>query len=105
MAGPLRFREVSAAWGLDFRHHHGGAGKYYMVELMGGGVVLFDYDGDGDLDVLFVDAGRLPGHQAEAPRTRLFRHDGGGHFVDVTARSAIKVSAYGLGGAPADVDG
>jgi hypothetical protein len=105
MAGPLRFREVSAAWGLDFRHHHGGSGKYYMVEMMGGGVVLFDYDGDGDLDVLFVDAGSLPGYQGEPPKTRLFRNDGGGHFVDVTERSGIKVSGYGMGGAAADVDG
>jgi hypothetical protein len=76
-----------------------------MVEMMGGGVVLFDYDGDGDPDVLFVDAGSLPGYQGEAPRTRLFRNDGGGHFVDVTERSGIKVSGYGMGGAAADVDG
>ncbi len=104
-AGPLRFREVAAAWGLDFRHHHGGSGRYYMVEMMGGGVVLFDYDGDGDLDVLFVDSGSLPGYQGEPAKTRLFRNDGNGHFVDVTARSGIQIAGYGMGAAAADVDG
>ncbi|HZF12898.1 MAG TPA: CRTAC1 family protein [Thermoanaerobaculia bacterium] len=104
-AGPFRFREVASAWGIDFRHHHGGSGKHYMVETVGGGVVLFDYDGDGDLDVLFVDSGALPGYQGEAPKTRLFRNDGNGRFVDVTDRSGIKVKAYGMGGTAGDVDG
>ncbi|MGH9381240.1 MAG: CRTAC1 family protein [Thermoanaerobaculia bacterium] len=105
--GPSRiaFREVSEAWHLDFRHHHGGSGERYMVETVAGGVVLFDYDDDGDLDVFFVDGGRLPGYQGEAPRSRLFRNDGPGRFVDVTDRSGIRVTSYGMGGVAGDVDG
>jgi hypothetical protein len=101
----LRFREVSRAWGLDFRHHHGGSGRYYFAETNSGGAALFDFDGDGDHDVLFVDGGVLPGYTGEPPRTRLFRNDGGGRFVDWTDRSGIAVKAYGMGAAAGDADG
>lgn len=104
-ASRIAFREVSDAWHLDFRHRHGGSGERYMVETVAGGVVLFDYDGDGDLDVFFVDGGRLPGYRGEAPRSRLFRNDGAGRFVDVTDRSEIRVKSYGMGGVAGDVDG
>jgi hypothetical protein len=101
----LRFREVSAAWGLSFRHHQGGSGQFYMPETMGSGVAVFDYDGDGDPDVFFVDSGAMPGYQGETPRSVLFRNEGAGRFVDVTARSGIRVTGYGMGAAAGDVDG
>lgn len=100
-----RFREVSEAWGLAFRHHHGGSGSYYFVETNSGGVVLFDFDSDGDQDVFFVDGGTLPGYHGEAPRSRLFRNDGGRRFVDWTDASRIAVEAYGAGATAGDVDG
>ncbi|MDX1502420.1 MAG: hypothetical protein R3325_08640, partial [Thermoanaerobaculia bacterium] len=58
----IRFRETAAAWGIDFRHHHGGSGRRYMPETMSGGVVVLDYDLDGDDDLFFVDGGELPGY-------------------------------------------
>lgn len=104
-AAPPRFREVSAAWGLGFRHHTGASGQFYMPETMGSGVVVFDYDGDGDEDVFFVDSGALPGYEGEPGRSRLFRNDGPGRFVDVTDRSGLAVRAYGMGATAGDVDG
>ncbi|MFQ5527684.1 MAG: CRTAC1 family protein [Thermoanaerobaculia bacterium] len=98
------FREVSTSWGLEFRHHHGGSGRFYMVETMGSGVVLFDYDGDGDADVLFLDSGPLPGYEGPAPRSRLFRNDGLQRFVDVSVASGIEPRGYAQGGAAGDVD-
>ena len=100
----IRFRDAAAAWGLEHRHRHGGSGERYMVETMVGGVVVFDYDGDGDPDVFFVDGGVLPGYEGEAPASRLYRNDGG-RFVDVTAGSGIVVSDYGSGAVAGDVDG
>ncbi len=109
---PIRFREVSGSWGLDFRHHHGGSGERYMVETVVGGVVLFDYDGDGDEDVFFVDGGALPDYEGEEPRSRLFRNDGPAagtsgppRFVDVTEGSGIRVTGYGAGAVAGDYDG
>ena len=101
----LQFREVSREWGIDFHHHHGGSGERYMVETMVGGVVMFDFDGDGDEDLLFVDGGALPGSKGEPARTRLFRNDGSGHFTDWTEKSGLKVTVYGSGGTAGDIDG
>ncbi len=105
LASGIRFRDVAAAWGLGFRHHNAATGRRYMVETMVGGVVVFDFDGDGDEDVFFVDGGALPGYGGEPARSRLFRNDGGGHFVDVTERSRIVVAGYGAGATAGDVDG
>lgn len=106
MAEGIRFREVSQAWGIDFRHHHGGSGKRYILESTSGGVILFDYDLDGDEDIFLVDGGRIPGSpypDKEEPRSKLFRNDGG-RFVDVTDASGIEVKGYGLGGGAGDVE-
>jgi hypothetical protein len=103
--GTIRLREMAAAWGIDFRHHHGGSGQRFMVETVVGGVVVFDFDGDGDEDLFFVDGGRLPGYTGEEPGSRLFRNDGPGRFADVTARAGVAVSSYGCGAVAADYDG
>ncbi len=104
-AADIRFRETASDWGLEFKHHTGGSGKRYYPETDGSGVVLFDYDHDGDLDVFFVDSAPLPGYDGEAPRSVLYRNDGSGRFVDVTERSGIEVAGYGMGGTSADYDG
>jgi enediyne biosynthesis protein E4 len=113
-SGSPWFREVAASWGLDVRHHHGGSGARYMPETMIGGVAAFDYDGDGDQDVLFVDGAALPGYQGEPPRTRLLRNEGPAtrpdgtvapRFVDVTERARIAFSGYGCGATVGDYDG
>jgi len=101
----IRFREVSRDWGIDFHHHHGGSGQRNMVETMVGGVVMFDFDGDGDQDLFFVDGGALPGYTGEPARSRLFRNDGNGHFTDWTEKSGLKVTVYGSGGTAGDIDG
>lgn len=99
----IHLREVAMDWGIDFRHHQGGSGRRYMVETMVGGVVILDFDGDGDEDLFFVDGGVLPGYQGEAPRSRLFRNEGG-RFIDYTDRSDIVHRGYGCGAVAADYD-
>ena len=105
---------MSAAWGATFRHHHAGSGSFYMIETMGSGVVVWDYDGDGDEDLFFVDSGPLPGYQGEPPRSVLFRNDrdgrndrngSAGRFVDVTDRAGLRLASYGMGATAGDVDG
>jgi hypothetical protein len=99
------FRDVAESWGLAFRHHHGGTGQRYMVETMVGGVAILDYDEDGDEDVFFVDGGALPGYTGEPPRSRLYRNEGRGRYLDVTERAKIDVAGYGCGAVAGDADG
>ncbi len=51
--GPSRplFREVARETGLHFQYFTGATGDYYLPEITGAGVAVFDYDNDGDLDV------------------------------------------------------
>ena len=83
--------------GLDFTHHSGADGKFYMTEIMGAGVALFDYDNDGDLDVFLVQS---------VGECKLFRNEfvPGGvlRFTDVTAPSGIAFRGYGMGAATGD---
>jgi hypothetical protein len=112
------FVEVASTVGLDFMHVNGATGQYYMPEVMGAGVALFDYDNDGDLDVFLVQSGPLgspaPSRPPGEPRgetSKLFRNDlkvvDGKRtlrFTDVTARSGLGLHAYGMGAAVADYD-
>ena len=103
--GRIRFQEVSESWGIDFLHRHGGGGEYFMIETMGSGVIVLDYDRDGDDDLLFVDSGELPRSARAVSASRLFRNDGPGRFRDVSAMAGIDGACYGMGGTAADVDG
>jgi len=106
---PQLFSEISAAVGLQFTHVNGAAGQYLMPELLGAGVALFDYDGDGDLDVYLLQGQPLGGGGGSNSLThRLFRNDlaesGTLRFVDVTAATNTSVRAYGMGAAVGDYD-
>ena len=107
------FDEVAAQTGLNFRHYNGMTGKFYLPEIMGAGGALFDYDNDGDLDVFLVQGAEIePGSKADSSGGRLFRNDlelgkNGTrklHFTDVTEKSRIRATGYGMGVAVGDIN-
>lgn len=113
------FREVGAQSGLEFGHFIGATGDYFLPEIMGAGVALLDYDGDGDLDV-FLPQGTLldpskslddtvfPPPTSNWPGGQLYRNEiipnGELWFVNVTEQSGIRQLGYGMGAAVGDYD-
>ena len=105
-AAPIRYTEVAVQSGIDFKHVNGASGRKNYVETMGSGACWFDYDGDGDIDLYVVNSGALPGYSDSAvkPTNHLYRNDGGGRFVDVTAAAGVPGYGYGMGCAAGDID-
>jgi hypothetical protein len=76
---------------------------------LGGGVVCFDYDGDGHPDLFFVGGGPWPWEEPFAKRISrgscaLFHNDGAAHFTDVTAAAGLNVELQGMSAAAGDFD-
>lgn len=102
------FADKTREWNVDFQNESGASSKLYMPEVMGAGVALFDADGDGDLDLFFVDGNdSLPnsrGSGAHVDRLYENRIAQGAGFVDVTAGSGLSDPDYGMGVAVGDFD-
>jgi len=103
------FSDVTAESGIDFHHHNGATGNLLLPEVIGAGGALFDYDNDGDLDLFAVDSGAIPGTTPFVSRSRLYRNDLDPatrriRFTDVTERSGIVTTGYGMGAAAGDID-
>ena len=93
----VRFTDVTAELGIEFRHVNGESGKKYFIEPIGSGVALFDYDNDGDVDLYFVNGSDLPGMTSSIPPTNRFYCNKGGIFTDITDEVSVGDTGYGLG--------
>jgi len=83
----------------------GSQSKKYILETLGSGVALFDYDRDGLLDAFFVNASRLEGFASgQAPTHHLYRNLGKGKFVDVAKAAGLAASGWGQGVCVGDYD-
>ncbi len=102
---PIAFRDVTEQTGITFHHTDGSGGRQYIVEYVSSGLALFDYDGDGLVDIYFLNGAPLRGtHLDYVPRNALYRNEGNWHFRDVTAEAGVGDTGHGLGVAAADYD-
>ncbi len=103
----VRFEDVSASAGLDFRYENGtkrGVRGFMIYQSIGGGVASLDFDGDGAPDLFFPQASQLAPKLAGIDATdRLYRNVGG-QCVDVTESALPPDSGYGFGVAVGDFD-
>ncbi len=104
----VRFTEITTEAGIRFVHENGAYGQKLLPETMGGGCAFFDFDADGDPDILLVNSQPWP-WRAQDPSAKpatmaLYRNDGQGRFEDVTAGSGLDISLYGMGVAVGDYD-
>jgi hypothetical protein len=107
------FADVTPRSHIGFIHQSSATSHKYLIESMSGGVALLDYDGDGKLDIFFVNGAAIrdPMRTGDAPDktapkywNRLYRNNGDGTFIDVTQRAGVQGSGYGMGVAAADYD-
>ena len=98
------FVDVTATSGVTFVHETGAFGQKWLPETMGAGVVVFDYNGDDQQDLLFLNGRAFPGKKGRAATQALYRNRGGMKFTDATREAGLDISAYCLAGAAADLD-
>ena len=106
LAPPSRAEEVplfvdaTSEVGIDFVHDNGMTGARFFAEIMGPGAALFDWDGDGDLDMYLVQGGRFDAVNSAGWGDRLLRSDlvenGSLRMVDVTDTSGLEAYGYGM---------
>jgi hypothetical protein len=92
--------------GLDMTTVFGGRDtNVYLLETTGTGVAMIDYDGDGLVDLFFVNGSTLEGFASGAePTNHLYRNKGGRRFEDVTAKAGLAASGWGQGACVGDYD-
>jgi hypothetical protein len=99
-AEPPWFEDVTDQRGLDFTHDCGPVTPdFFMPQIAGSGCAVFDFDGDGRLDIYLIHNGGPHG-----AKNRLFHQEADGTFRDVSAGSGLDVAGYGMGVAIGDVN-
>ena len=110
---PAKFTDVTAALGINFEYLASHTSKKYLIETMGSGVALFDYDNDGRLDIFVVNGAPLsdPTPKGTVPQkagrkywNRLYHQKPDGTFEDVTEKAGLAGTGYGMGVAVGDYD-
>ena len=104
IAQPGQFHDVTAQAGIHFTHNNAAFGKKWLPETLGAGAAFIDYDNDGYPDILLVNGQDWPGH-GKAPSTlKLYHNNHDGTFTDVSAKSGLGISVFGMGVAVGDYD-
>jgi len=110
------FVDATEASGVNFVHTNGMKGEYYFAEIIGSGVAVFDYDNDGRVDILVLNGAALgetrSSDTSSSCSARLFHNEltvgeSGApavKFKDVTEKSGLCSSGYGMGVATGDYD-
>lgn len=105
--GAIVFKDVTRESGLaSWRYSSGTPEKKYIVESLGGGVALLDYNNDGWLDIYLVNGmtyDAMTG-KAEPPHAALFRNNHDGTFTNVAEQAGVTNDRWGVGVAVGDFD-
>ncbi len=106
-AGPVVFKDIAQAAGLTtWTHHMGTPAKSNILETVGSGVALLDYDNDGWLDIYLVNGSTYDAEtgKTKPPHAALFHNNHDGTFTDVTAKAGVGNDRWGFGAVVGDFD-
>ncbi len=107
------FTDVTERLGVNFQYQSSHTSRKYLLETMGAGVALFDYDNDGRLDIYLVNGapladptpkGTIPQKTGPQYWNRLYHQRKDGAFEDVTEKAGLQGAGYGMGVAVGDYD-
>lgn len=107
------FVDVTKKVGVDFRHQASPTSRKYLLETMGSGVAVFDYDNDGRLDIFLGNGapisdptapGTIPEKNDSKYWNRLYHQRPDGTFEDVTEKAGVAGHWYATGVAVGDYD-
>jgi len=110
---PGKFVDITERVGINFQYQASHTSKKYLLETMGPGVAVFDYDNDGRLDIFVVNGAPLsdPMTKGAVPQktgpkywNRLYHQKKDGTFEDVTEQAGLQGMGYGMGVAVGDYD-
>jgi enediyne biosynthesis protein E4 len=110
---PGRFLDATEKLGIRFQQQASSTSKKYLLETMGSGVAVFDYDNDGRLDIFFANGapladptpkGTIPQKTGPKYWNRLYHQKADGTFNDVTEHAGLTGAAYSTGVAVGDYD-
>lgn len=112
-SSPVTFTDITRLSKIDFKHAGSPTSQKYLLETMGGGVAIFDYDNDGRMDLFFTNGamlkdpmpkGELPDKHEPKYWNRLYHQAADGAFTDVTERAGLKGEGFSMGVAAGDYD-
>src|SRR6185295_16478902 len=98
----ISFTDITAASGITFKHV-ASPEKKYIVESMSGGVAMFDYDNDGDLDIYLVNSLTVDLVKSKGKtKSEFYRNEGNGKFTEVGEKAGVSDIGWGMGVAVGD---
>src|SRR3984893_8462632 len=112
-SAPANFTDATSALKVNLEYVASHNSRKYLIETMGSGVALFDYDNDGRLDIFVVNGallgdptpkGTIPQKSGPKDWNRLFHQKKDGTFEDVTQKAGLQGVGYGMGVAVGDYD-
>jgi hypothetical protein len=107
-SGPTVFQDIAEKAGLTrWRHVMGTDQKKFILETVGSGVALLDFDNDGWLDIYFVNGSiydAMSG-KTEPPHAALFHNNHDGTFTDVAEKAGVTLGNWSTGPTFGDYDG
>ena len=87
----LRFADVTGDAGIDFVHDAGDLNSYWLPQINGSGLAVFDFDNDGRPDLYFLNLS----DESSRSVNHLYQNMGAGRFKDVTAGSGLGIGGLG----------